>query len=118
MNSMTFKVIRRGRYIYPVGWKGLRMPICYAVVNTPRLFPWAGLYDVTLRVNRRLGLFVVAHKWPPNTTIHIWSKGFWRDCAELCIPQLRRIPLRVPFNAHTKWLRKATTAELAKWCKA
>ncbi len=91
------------------------MPIDYFYGRVPRMFRWAGLYEVTLRTDRELGMFRLTPKYS-FVFIEVWNDGQWVFCADLCIPDLRRLPKNVPFTAETEWLRKATTKETARLC--
>ena len=123
MNSVTFKVIRRGFDLYPVGWRGtwhpLRRKMCHRFTGhiLPSLFRWPGLYKVNLRVDTEWGLFIV--QFPhgrPLSDVVVWHKGRWVACGNFCVPKMRQLPTSVPFYVETEWLRKATKAEPARWC--
>ena len=92
------------------------MPIDYFCGPVPRMFRWAGIYEVTLRVDRKLGLFRLMPDTPKYSVVEVWNDGQWVFCAGLCVPDLRRLPKNVPFTAETEWLRKANKAETARLC--
>lgn len=117
-NSVTFKVIKGRGCLFPVGRRGSPLPLTATI---GRLFQWNGLYEVTARVSRKWGMYRVTQTDPASGSSvavwrELWGGDHWAYFNSLCIPALAKLPIGVPFNVHTEWLRTATEAEMAKWC--
>lgn len=112
MNSVTFKVVRDGSYLRPFGWNGGGTP---ADQMFKRMFPWPGLYEVSLRTSTQRGVFRVSRVDDGWSRLWVWTRGRWNTYRFLCVPALRRLPIGVPFTADTEWLRIANEQEIARW---
>lgn len=112
MNSVTFKAIMGRGCLWLVGWND--WPLAIRSPTRP-LFRWPGFYEVTLRISRKWGVFRIAGRdcdglyW-----IEEWAGDRWAYYSMSCISELAKLPVGVPFNVHTEWLRKATPAELTR----